>query len=263
MPLPLNPTVEITFEGLFLVLLDKPKTRCQMILPNPDGRHCLKIFGNVSGKKIELPRDFGGNLTLSVPGRTGVSLHKGTLPGDHDQDFDLIPDLEGPDFHGRGRPGNKHKLSLIRSNITQRISLDHGLLYTAKKLNVRLFREDAVTGMTDTGITLDVAHKIGCNFYLKEGEKAVLTLVGNSSLDLPFEPGVTQRLTISTHCETKDENHSDFIEYYKIVNRGLSEPRFDLKGSARNPTAMPPIKANIEDPCNPSRLSMTTIEELL
>lgn len=261
MPIPQNPTVEITFKGLFLILFDELKTRCQMVIPNHDGRHCLKITGTVSGKPVNLPQDFQKNLTLSVPERTGVSLYKGAQPGDHDQDFDLCADLEGPNFHGRDKPEKKHQLSIKPGTIKQSLMVNHGLLYTAEKHNVRLLRiENEVT--TDTGITLDVAHKIGCNLYLQPGEKAILSLEGEPPLELLHEPGVTQRLMISTHCEPEagpvDREHSDFIHYYKIMAHE-GEPMFALVGSATNYKGMPPINTSPDNPCVPVFLSLTTI----
>lgn len=259
MPLQDNPTVTVTFEGLMLLafqegLAAERKGHCQIALLQPDERHCLKVTGTMaSGQPIVFPKNIAGDLLLEVPDRRceGVSVHEGNPNDaeDHDNDFKLLIDLQGEDWHG-GKP-----LQIRPGKIRQSMFVQHGLFYTAKKQMVRVFQGGIFKREAE------IARKIGCNLYLKAGEKAILRFGAGDQdrIELSCEPGASYRIRVSTRCDPADSPDNDFRHYYDVIT--VDDAHFEVRGHAGNP-GQPNLGGSDRVPCAPVSLGRTKSAEL-
>jgi len=243
MPLPDNPTITVTFDGLLLLFFGKNKSFCQIGLLEPDELHCLKITGKTkpSGKPIKFPKKIDGDVVIEAPGRDGVNTYESKKGEDRQNDFHWLVDLEGKDFYNR-------KLEINRDGIHQSLFFYKGLFYTVKKQRVRVFHGGKFEREED------VARIIGCNLYLKEGERAILRygLRSKESIEFPYEPGVSYSIRFSTICPGRP---GDFKRYYEVV-KVKPKDQYDIRGSANNP-GRPVPRGEGRLPCNPARLSKT------
>src|SRR5262249_8560531 len=265
MPLPNNPTVTVNFEGLMLLafqegLAAEMKGHCQIALLQPDERHCLTVTGTTaSGKPIEFPENIAGDLLLEVPGRRseGVSVHEGNPNDaeDHGNDFHLLIDLQGEKWHG-GKP-----LQINPGKIRQSMFVQYGLFYTAEKQMVRVFQGGIFKREAE------IARKIGCNLYLKAGEKAILRFgaCDQDRIELSCEPGASYTITVSTLCDPADSPDNDFRHYYDVITVDdvytVDDVHFEVRGHAGNPDQPRPGGSDIV-PCSPVCLGRTKSAEL-
>jgi len=248
MPLPGNPVVTVNFEGLMLLVFERglhsrKKGYCQVALVQPDERHCLNVTGTMaSGEEIDLPDEIEGDIILEVPGRygEGVETHEGEPYDDmdHENDFRWLIDLQTAKWHG------KKAMQVMTGKILQRMFIHQGLIYTTQKQLVRVFRKGLLVREAE------VARKIACNLYLKDGEKAVLRYGAHcrERIELPFEPEASHTISVSTLCDPTDSPDNDFQHYYNVLE--VEDVQFEVRGHADNP-GRPVPRGEGRLPCNP------------
>ena len=148
-----------------------------------------------------------------------------------DEDFRWVPDLEGPEFHGR-------KLRIThKSKLQPKIFLTDGILYARQKTD-ETFARVSLKGRPSQAALGRLAYGIGADLTCENGGAVVLKNLsrrgspeGSSrcSVTLPKEDCVRYLVTIENHCQLADDSEgTDFRLYYEVL-RDPDGREFDLR----------------------------------
>jgi hypothetical protein len=244
-----SPTITLIFKGLFLLAFEQEKKFCQAGVIRAEN-HCLKINikANETSQPVfpELPSLISdGDISFRVSGRSsGVSLYErpGAFVRDiapDFRDFRWVLDMEGENLYSRQLP---FKAGVLK----QSIFINNGQFYTYSTQSVLII----VPSSSQKNAI--VAGQIGCDIYLDDQEKAVLSYGPGlgSSIKLKKEPGISYTISLENFCEEPPRltpDNSDFVFYYDVIDIP-TEKQFRLArqtADARNPCV--PVTVGLTD----------------
>ncbi len=250
-------TVTISVAGIALTCINKLEgNRCeigmlrcdrhtplldiQRIELDPETR--TPISSSLIPHSLNLNEDLLINVVYPEAGGGGPCFPRGTSTylrrefdrlddtGD-DEDFRWIPDLEGPEFHGRKLKIN-HK-----SKLQPTIFLTEGILYARHKSDER-FARYSVKGRASQAALGKLAGVIGADITCEDGGEIVLSNVSRGairedgsrcSVRLPKEDCSRYMITIENHCKLADESEgTDFRLFYEVLKDPTGK-EFDLR----------------------------------
>lgn len=249
MPFP-TPTIRIRLTGLLAFFFTKDTanppnyTHCRIGIHDTDllKQHQFRISQFRGPDKVAdtLVREFvnkveGQGITLTVtdpdarvPGIIVCPQSTGpfsTPDPTNELGFNLIPDIEGTDFHDVALPHHYNNF----------IHVDNGVFYTKRAKPAWILRAPVTTPArpATTLFKPQMGIEAGINIYLKDpatspNSKAVLTYFTNSlgaveTLELTQQAGIVHELDMLNDCPigvTEDEGmfESDFKNYYSQLS---------------------------------------------
>ncbi len=241
MPVPQNPTIKITFNGLLVSAFNQANQLYEIgVLKAKD--HVLRInhiTKNAAGEEHKHPEIAdeiqSGDIRIEIPernSREGVSRFYGPEGSSDPDDFRWIVDIE--ELHKERRPTG---LPLKDGFPQQSIFVRQGLFYTAERIPVSLIRPDK------TKQEVMIASPVGCNLYLNEDEKFVLSYgLGGKKLEIIAEAGTTHEITILNTPRTypaekshggKHDQANHFHFFYDLAIDVSERERFDIRRSKK------------------------------
>lgn len=192
----------------------------------------LELFQKIQGEDISL------TVTDPAPTASGIILAPQSsgpfsTPAGNELGFDLIPDIEGPDFHNTSLPGA----------FTQFIQINNGVFYTLTTKPGWILREKGPIGHEPDAITRFkpmMGIEAGINIYLQDPatSQAVLRYpdATGTFIEVPFrkETDVIHELEMVNDCpidvaRSPGMFESDFSLYYsKLATTVAEEDRFRI-----------------------------------
>lgn len=248
MPVPPNPTVKLTFNGLLVFAFNEAQQICEVGVLKA-APHVFRITHTTTDAEKtctynEIATEIEtGDVYIEIPGKSpSVSTFSDQGNSADPESVRWLPDIEGPEFHHR-------KLPLKPGFPPQRIVLRQGLFYTATQIPA-----DLVLPTTKKVKPIQIAHPLGCNFYLQEGEKFVMSYgVAGQKLELIATAGITHELTIlNTPRKHKDKPHDAFTHFPLFYEHAVEVPageRFNIEKFKHQGSA-----GDIDIPCPGIRL---------
>lgn len=251
MPVPLNPTIKITFNGSMVFAFDYQKNPfdqakcCHIgILEVAEPPHVFRI--NRRTKIADVVEDYQEiippiqkirEITIKIyepQGRGWKEKYEGvhrfhSMKYNDPEDLRWIVDLD--ELHER-------ELKLRRGFPKHRIAIFGGLFYAAKQIPVSLILPDGTPHDS-----ISICSPVGCNFYLKEGEKFEVCFDKKPSKNLVIIAKADQTDEISI-LNTPPEKHPkdlpshDLFHYYEQAVY-VASGHYDIKRSLRLPGTGP------------------------
>jgi hypothetical protein len=257
--IPPNPQVIVGFHGLMAFTFNHGGF-CEVGIHNQSDDHELVIiifelsdngmvplYQHKVGHPSNLPVDFI-RLDVKNPSVRGASFFMTNgAPHDDDQDFRLVPDLEGPDFYNR-------PLVKKPQTLRPRILIKHGVLFTGWT-TASSFKRSAPFDDKDLG---QIARLVAANIYFEADGNAALRIGNEEFIFNPFNDGRQYFVFISNSCHPEvckynpdspiKEQRNDFYLYYKCFEIPAGQEEFELirtRQALRSKTKRASPRANV------------------
>jgi hypothetical protein len=254
MPVPPKPTIKITFNGLLVLAFDQTHQQhlCEIGVLKAHG-HTLRISRTTtdSAGAHTLPEIANGiqtgGISIGIPernAREGVRRFNNENDAGDPENFRWIVDIE--DLHEDRHPDG---LSLKTGFPRQSVLVRQGLFHTATQIPARLVRP----GGTEEEIK--IASPIGCNLYMENGEKFVLSYgQEGEKLEIVAENGVTHEITILNTPPNDSHNQASgqvvhFPFFYELALEVDPKEQFNIVKSETVKSKTKLFLGNPQRPC--------------